>query len=1616
MTEKARPLHSAKHRNKPNKLWWSLLLCFSPLPLQAQFTDLSDVPLANMSATTVVRPNILFLMDDSGSMGWQFTPDYVNDATSTSLLPRYTGYLGDPPYMSSHYNKQYYNPRVQYRPPVGFDGSSTQGSLTFPSQNRTNTTNWTRVRTDGFNKENFDQFHYYVNWVDLYQSTSWTDVTHVNLATGYPDRVYCTAAGDDVNNSSLCKTNDPGFLYAHGHTNVATGAYSVGMNGGPKYKFGAPYYYNLQTWEYCQDAALTNCVTVTPGSAAPTGYPYASNLRWCTSATNANKAVTTAAECRGKRGPGFLVPRFTPQANSTASYGSITVDANWCVGPFPSGISSTSTACNASARINDIKVNGVSIINTGSPPTSTNTTTNRHIDLATQIANAINTQTTTPEYRACAGKTNTAPGCGAAPFNQFGLGTVADNQVMVVAFQTPGNTVPAVGTDVVADNSRAGFVIEAIPAPAQAQRSAWVRLKVKNSGTGNGNITSIRVGPDGGPYTEILNGPLASNFGSNKNAKNQDLPANRDKAGQAICQRINAYTTSQGKTAATGYTAHTGGTLDYASVNCNTADDDFFIKAPQSLGSIPNSTYKVLITTTGTDTTVVANTNDLFVDGYTSPVVTVSTQAVVAGSSPVSAFSRVNITSSRTTYPRDPARLDCVTTAGVCTYDEEMTNFANWYAYYRTRNQMMKSSAGHAFLPIGENYRLGYNTINNSTVNNTSRANWVAVNDLTSTQKDKWYSTLYANDPTSSTPLRQALGRAGEYFKGNLSGANSPIQYSCQRNYTILTTDGYWNGSTASGVGDADNVNSAAQFCTRANGCYDGGIATNVQSLSDVAAHYYRNDLRTDMVNNVPVSSEDPNSAQHMTTFTLGLGVDGLMTYRPDYDTATTGDFYRIRTGDTNCEWAAGATCNWPVPVNDSDTAVDDLWHAAVSGHGKYFSAKDPNSLAQGLSQTLNALQIRTGAAAASSTSTPNVTQEDNLEFSSTFRTVKWDGELVAQSINVTDGSTNAAVIWSARTRLQTKAGSGSVDIAGTFTGSADSREIFTTSATATPAKRDFAWDELTSAEQAWFQSKCAGAGLLSQCSSLTTDQKTLANNGEFMLNYLRGQQALENFEVSSDSTIEIFRKRDYILADIAGSKPAYVPKPRRKFSDTGYASFASTHAGRTPMLYVGGNGGMLHAFNANTGEEEWAYVPRQVMPNMYQLANTSYGGNHRYFVDGSPTAADVYTTPASTGATAGWRSIIVGGLNKGGRGYYALDVTDPANPAPLWEICNDSTLCPMRSDADMGFSYSEPIVTKLPPGNANAGKWVVLVTSGYNNVTPGTGRGYLYVLDAGTGQILRKIDTGLGDTTTPIGLGRIANYVEYPDTDDSTLLVYGGDTKGNLFRFNLVDYSVVRMAQLTTPSGTFQPITARPETGKCGDTKLVFVGTGKYLGSSDTGDTQLQSVWGLKDSTTDLGLVRADGTLVQRTLQTTATANEYTVTGDAVDYSVKNGWYLDLDKNVGERVNLDPVLANTNLMVVTNKPVVTDGSAACGTGGEGFLYQLHYCTGKSPDNKTTTVIGKRISTSIVVGFIAIGLPTGVRVKATTADGDKIAPVPVMQPSGSTGGLRRISWSELGTN
>ena len=169
-------------------------------------------------------------------------------------------------------------------------------------------------------------------------------------------------------------------------------------------------------------------------------------------------------------------------------------------------------------------------------------------------------------------------------------------------------------------------------------------------------------------------------------------------------------------------------------------------------------------------------------------------------------------------------RADCGAGA-TCTYDQELQNFANWYSYYRTRMAMMKTATGRAFLPIDDRYRVGFITINpgspvRSTANVGSDLRYLPLATFSdSTHKSDFYDILYDQTSHGSTPLRQALARVGRHYANVTTGINSgmpqdPITNSCQQNFALLTSDGYWNDNdsdardtSATGtVGNQDNV------------------------------------------------------------------------------------------------------------------------------------------------------------------------------------------------------------------------------------------------------------------------------------------------------------------------------------------------------------------------------------------------------------------------------------------------------------------------------------------------------------------------------------------------------------------------------------------------------------------------------------------------------------------------------------------------------------------------------------------------------------------------------------------------------------------------------------------
>jgi type IV pilus assembly protein PilY1 len=473
-------------------------------------------------------------------------------------------------------------------------------------------------------------------------------------------------------------------------------------------------------------------------------------------------------------------------------------------------------------------------------------------------------------------------------------------------------------------------------------------------------------------------------------------------------------------------------------------------------------------------------------------------------------------------------------------------------------------------------------------------------------------------------------------------------------------------------------------------------------------------------------------------------------------------------------------------------------------------------------------------------------------------------------------------------------------------------------------------------------------------------------------------------------------------------------------------------------MVYVGANDGMLHAFRAaddtttalinEGGQEDWAYIPLLVMPNLYHLADKHYGDNHRFYVDGSPVAADICVSFCTNAASAVWKTILIGGLNHGGRGYYALDVTDPANPKALWEF----------TDNNMGYTYGNPKVVKLSDGT-----WVVLVTSGYNNVPPyapsGDGHGRLYVLDAYTGNLIRTIDTGVGSVASPSGLARIDAPVTTPGIDATAIAVYGGDLEGNLWRFDINDelgdtgYDAQLLATLLDASSNVQPITAKPLITVVSGNIVVNIGTGRYLGATDQNSATHDSFYAIKDTfpTTSVSSTAiydnprtysgALGPFVQQTQTSIScpvgTPTSVCATGEAVyvssnhpvNFNTNSGWYVDFPQT-GERDNTDPAIIKGTLVIATNVP----SANSCSIGGDSFLYQLDYRTGGAVSTAPNGIVGTLLGHELTSRPVVAMLQDGTTRTYTQGSGGQDPQVNRVWDNVSADGVaRRISWREL---
>ncbi|MCI4441632.1 PilC/PilY family type IV pilus protein [Tibeticola sp.] len=499
------------------------------------------------------------------------------------------------------------------------------------------------------------------------------------------------------------------------------------------------------------------------------------------------------------------------------------------------------------------------------------------------------------------------------------------------------------------------------------------------------------------------------------------------------------------------------------------------------------------------------------------------------------------------------------------------------------------------------------------------------------------------------------------------------------------------------------------------------------------------------------------------------------------------------------------------------------------------------------------------------------------------------------------------------------------------------------------------------------------------------TDQTALGSSD--VVEFIRGVRSKELQNGGS------FRNRalNNILGDIVHSSPYYVKD--------------------TNTVYVGANDGMLHAFDATSGQELFAYIPSAVIPNLQSLAQPNYA--HKYFVDG-----DIAVSSASQ--TVG-KNYLVSTLGLGGKGLFGLDVSTPSSFAAghvLWEYSSPS-------DADLGYMLGQPLIAKM-----NDGSWAVIVGNGYNS---SSGKAVLYIFNLTTGALIKKIDTAVGSDN-----GLATPGVIDADGNGTVDFIYAGDLKGNVWKFDVSDAAVAnwKVAFSSQPlftakdtSNIPQPITAPiivakndltgdPNNGK----RFIFFGTGSYFRSADPTDTQVNSWYGLID---DNGIINSDKSeLVLRRINDEGVFDGKQVrtfdSASAGDMTGKKGWYINFTTQSGERIVTASALykAVKPVLVVSSIIPVVD---PCVPGGKGYLNAIAPFSGASLDagffdvNGANGFTDDKLNGNFIGGFDPnIGMPgksvlIGNRLFVGGSSGG-LASVKVNLGSTFKG---RLSWREI---
>ena len=610
---------------------------------------------------------------------------------------------------------------------------------------------------------------------------------------------------------------------------------------------------------------------------------------------------------------------------------------------------------------------------------------------------------------------------------------------------------------------------------------------------------------------------------------------------------------------------------------------------------------------------------------------------------------------------------------------------------------------------------------------------------------------------------------------------------------------------------------------------------------------------------------------------------------------------------------------------------------ATVGGTGSAYMATDSATLSAAFAQITADIQARTAASAGVAIST-GAWKSGTQVFQARFNTGDWSGELRALEM-LSSGELATTPTWEAGQRLGLKNWN---------TG----RQILTYRAASALGSRGvpFRWPANAAAPG-------ASEIPLTLVAALNRNGAGVVDtHGALRLNYLRGDASRELRRCPACTAPSAFRNRPTtVLGDIVNSTPLLVTSGGRFVRDSAeaaaYDTFRRARAAMAPVVYVGANDGQLHAFDARTGDELFAYVPGLVADRLAALPEAGY--THQYSVDGPLAAGDVHYA-------GGWKTLLVGTAGAGAKGLYALDISDPANfteatasRVARWEIDG--------SDTSVGHILQQPLIAK-----ARNGRWMVFSGNGLNS---SAGVAQLLAIDAETGAVSR-ISTLTGTAASPNGL---LGLTAISTAGDGVVdIIYAGDQQGRLWKFDLsasdplgwkVAYGSAAVPQPLFSAASGQAITARPDvTPHPAGGYLVSFGTGSYLSRDDLGTTTTQSLYGIRDSGTTVSANELVGQSVLGT-QTGGDGRTYRFSTHAVgrpstlfsgDDQIteaafrtgKKGWRLDLPAS-GERIVTEVLIRAGKVIVSTLIP----SSDPCAYGGDGWVMELDAITGNRADS-----------------------------------------------------------------